>query len=64
MGQNTKVIMVFILTGIITRILYWTLRFSPIHDLSFGLGLLLDLGVWISIFWFVFWAFGKLVRRG
>jgi len=64
MRQNIRVLVAFLVTEIARRIFSWQYKFSPTHDLSFGFGVIVDLGIWISGFWFTYWVYGRFVKKG
>ena len=61
-GNNMKYFLSFIFAYLITKAIYWLFNFYPFQEYSFFIGLLIDLSIWIILFYLAVFLFDKLFK--
>ncbi len=60
MSNGLKLFLAVLATYLITHLGYCVLKFNPLKDLRFWLGLLVDFSIWVIIFFVAHWAISKM----
>jgi hypothetical protein len=62
MSNTTKNILSGIVTYILTRVSYWFFNFHPTNEFTIFLGLIIDISIWVVLYFLVLWLFGIIVK--
>lgn len=56
----SRMLITFVITYVLTRLFYWISGFDPIRVFPKLPGYGLDLGIWLLVGYFIFWALSVL----